>query len=125
MEEQIKRIMEGLKCSRSEAEEVYKADKAIDRGERMDFDLPPEQEKEAKKMVNTTTRKKPTNYNFSQRQRKENITKSGLITILAEFLQNHCANVSITNKERQIAFSIGDEQFELTLVQKRKPKGGA
>jgi hypothetical protein len=26
------------------------------------------------------------------------------------------------NKERQIAFKIGEDNYELTLVQKRKPK---
>jgi hypothetical protein len=31
-------------------------------------------------------------------------------------------NVEITNKERQISFSIGDQKYELTLVQKRAPK---
>lgn len=31
-------------------------------------------------------------------------------------------DLAITNKERQIAFKIGDDSFELTLVQKRKPK---
>ena len=31
-------------------------------------------------------------------------------------------NIEITNKERQIAFKIGEDMFELTLVQKRKPK---
>jgi hypothetical protein len=30
--------------------------------------------------------------------------------------------VEITNKERQIAFKIGENAYELTLVQKRKPK---
>ena len=33
-----------------------------------------------------------------------------------------CENVEITNKERQIAFKIGENAYELTLVQKRKPK---
>ena len=31
-------------------------------------------------------------------------------------------NVNVTNIERIIAFSIGDEQFEITLSKKRKPK---
>ena len=31
-------------------------------------------------------------------------------------------NVEIVNKERQIAFTVGENVFELTLVQKRKPK---
>lgn len=129
-ENQISRIMQGLKCDRSEALEIYEADKAIDRGERLPFDLPIEKEKEAKKMANVTERKRkaPTVYNFdtSQKKRKENPTKAGIIAEIAKFLQeqseNACENVTITNPERQIAFTIGDNSYEFTLVQKRKPK---
>lgn len=129
-ENQISRIMQGLKCDRSEALEIYEADKAIDRGERLPFDLPIEKEKEAKKMANVTERKRkaPTVYNFdtSQKKRKENPTKAGIIAEIAKFLQeqseNACENVTITNPERQIAFTIGENSYEFTLVQKRKPK---
>lgn len=129
-ENQISRIMQGLKCDRSEALAIYEADKAIDRGERLPFDLPIEKEKEAKKMANVTERKRkaPTVYNFdtSQKKRKENPTKAGIIAEIAKFLQeqseNACENVTITNPERQIAFTIGENSYEFTLVQKRKPK---
>lgn len=129
-ENQITRIMQGLKCDRPEALAIYEADKAIDRGERLPFDLPIEKEKEAKKMANVTERKRkaPTVYNFdtSQKKRKENPTKSGIISEIAKFLQeqseNACENVNITNPERQIAFTIGENSYEFTLVQKRKPK---
>jgi hypothetical protein len=45
-----------------------------------------------------------------------------LATILTENGDFCAENVEITNKERQIAFTVGDTAFELTLVQKRKPK---
>ena len=125
-ENQISRIMQGLKCGRDEALAIYEADKAIDRGERLPFDLPIEKEKEAKKMANVTERKKPTVYDFSKRERKANPTKGGIISELHKFLTEMSEfateSVEITNKERQIAFKIGEDAFELTLVQKRKPK---
>ena len=129
-EAQISRIMSGLKCPRDEAIEIFLADKAIDRGERMAFDLDPETEKMAKKMANVTERKRkmPTVYNFdtTNKKRKENPTKSSIIAEIAKFLQenseNACENVEITNKERMIAFKVGETAFELTLIQKRKPK---
>lgn len=127
-ETQKEKIMRILDVDEAGAEEILRADKAIDRGERMDFDLDPETEKMAKKMANAGTRKKPTVYNFdtSKRQRKENPTKAGIIAELAKFLteqsENACENVNITNKERQIAFTVGENSYELTLVQKRKPK---
>ena len=127
-ETQKEKIMRILGVDEAGADEILAADKAIDRGERMAFDLDPETEKMAKKMANAGTRKKPTVYNFdtSKRQRKENPTKANIIAELAKFLaeqsENACENVNITNKERQIAFECGENSFELTLVQKRKKK---
>ena len=122
--------MRVLDVSAEEADEILKADKAIDRGERVPLDLSPEKEKLAKKFANVDTkkRKKPTVYNLDAKgkARKENPTKASIIAELAKFLtensENACEMVEITNKERQIAFKIGENAYELTLVQKRKPK---
>lgn len=120
-EPQIQRIMRNLNCSQEEAMEILLADKAIDRGERMEFDLSPEAEKQAKKYANTGTRQ--TNGQKTERKRKENPTKAATIAEIAQFLtENGYEMVEITNKERQIAFKIGENAYELTLVQKRKPK---
>lgn len=120
-ETQVERIMKHLNCSKEEALEIIACDKAIDRGERMEFDLPIELEKEAKKMSNVGSRK--TDGKKVERKRKENPTKSTLITEISQFLtENGYENVQITNKERQIAFSVGENSFELTLVQKRAKK---
>ena len=120
-ETQVERIMKHLNCSKEEALDIIACDKAIDRGERMEFDLPIELEKEAKKMSNVGSRK--TDGKKVERKRKENPTKSTLITEISQFLtENGYENVQITNKERQIAFTIGENAYELTLVQKRKPK---
>lgn len=127
-ETQVHKLMRILGISEEEALQVIADDKAIDRGERMSFDLPIELEKEAKKLANVTTRKTPTVYNFdtSKKKRKENPTKSGIISEIAKFLEekseNACENVKITNAERQISFAIGENSYEFTLVQKRKPK---
>ena len=116
-----------LGMSEKAALDVIDADHEIDRGIRQEFDLDEETEKMAKKYANATTKKKPTVYEFTKRERKANPTKAGIISELAKFLEEASEyateNVEITNKERQISFSIGDDKFELTLVQKRKPKG--
>lgn len=120
-ESQIERIMNGLKCSREEAEQILADDKAIDRGERMSFDLDKETEKQAKKYARTGTRQ--TNGEKIERKRKENPTKASIIAEIANFLtENGYDSVEITNKERQIALKVGENAFELTLVQKRTPK---
>ena len=127
-----KRIEAAMKLgmSREDALAMLAEDKRIDRGEVMEWDLPPEEHKKAMKYANSDEKKKkaPTAYNFdtSGKKRKENPTKAGIIVELARFLTENSEyateNVEITNKERQIAFKIGDTGFELTLVQKRKPK---
>ena len=118
---QIERIMRGLKCSKAEAEQILADDKAIDRGERMSFDLDKEREKEARKYARTGTRQ--TNGAKVERKRKENPTKAQIIAEIAKFLtENGYNSVEITNKERQIALKVGENAFELTLVQKRQPK---
>lgn len=121
-ESQVERIMRNLKCSKEEAEQIIADDKAIDRGERMAFDISPEAEKQAKKFANTGTRQ--TNGQKTERKRKENPTKEGIIQLLATFLQenDNFSAVNITNASRMIAFSCENDDFELTLVQKRKKK---
>ena len=122
--------MKKLGLSDKEIEELIAADAAIDKGEKMPFDLTAEQAKEAKKYTKAGTKKAPTVYKLDnaegKRSRKENPTKAAIIAELAKFLtensENACEMVEITNKERQIAFKIGENAYELTLVQKRKPK---
>lgn len=121
MLDQKQRIMEFLGVDAETAEQVLADDKAIDKGEPMPFDLTAEQEKVARKAVRGE-RKAPTVYKFNTRQRKENTTKSALIADLAVFLAEKAENVQILNKERLISFKIGENDFEITLTQKRKPK---
>lgn len=112
-----------------EIAEVIATDKAIDKGADP-FPLTEEQKKVVKKMTNSDTKTKktaPTVYKFEQKKtRKENATKGGIIAEIAQFLSENSQFspnlVEITNKERQIAFRIGENDYELTLVQKRKPK---
>ena len=127
-EEAIARIMKGLECSRKEAEAIWTEDDKIDhmKDSEVTADLTKEQKEVAKKMRGTGTRKAPTVYDFKIRERKSNPTKAGIITELANFLSEKSEyaveDLEITNKERMIAFRIGEERFEVTLTQKRKPK---
>ena len=121
-----------------EIQQMLADDKRVDRGEILEWDMSAEEHKKAMKYANVTEKKPKTEektdkkggtaYNFdtSQRKRKENPTKAGIIEEIATFLLQNAdftpENVEITNKERQIAFKIGDTAFELTLIQKRKPK---
>lgn len=136
--------MRRQKYSDAQIEEMLEDDKATDRGVIHEWDLSPEEHKKAMKYANvdehkkpvkkpaepttTTERKAPTVYNWSTegKKRKENPTKAAIISEIATFLkemsENACENVVITNKERQISFVCGNNSYEFTLVQKRKPK---
>ena len=124
--EQLSRIMSALKVSEQEARDIMAYDKAVDRGEKTEYDLPADKAEVARKFAHTGTRKNPTVYKFTKRERKPNATKAGIITELFNFLTENSdfatENVTIMNKERMIGFKIGEESYELTLVQKRKPK---
>lgn len=118
---QKERIMHYLKVSAEEAEEILAADKAIDRGERMDFDLSPEQEKAAKKIGNATTKKA-----IKPREKKEKVAdeeKTGIIEdILAILNEEYPNSAKIINKEREISLEIGENHYSITLTKHRKAK---
>ena len=133
--------MKKLGYTDEQIQEMLADDKRIDRGEILEWDLSAEEHKKAMKYANSDEKKKKTpqtdeksakkggtayNFDTSTKKRKENPTKANIIALLATILgenSDFCAeNVEITNKERQIAFTVGENAFELTLVQKRKPK---
>ncbi len=60
--------------------------------------------------------------------RKPDYTKRAIIEVLADTIKEMRVtdltprNVEVTNIERIVAFSIGDDNYEVTLSKKRKPK---
>lgn len=118
--------MKTLGLSKEDAIQLILDDKAIDKGEKMDFDLTDEQKKVSKKYTGTGTKKR-TVYKFdSAKSKKENPEKRELIARISEFLtlipKIPVENMEILNPERQISFKIGENSYELTLTLKRKPK---
>ena len=126
-EMRLSRIQEGLNCSREEAEEVLEYDIQVEKtSSGLEYDLTKEQNKVAQSFAKIGSRKTPTVYDFKQRARKENPTKASIIEEIAKFLiensENACENVVITNKERQIAFSIAKITTNLHLFKKELRK---
>lgn len=122
-ETQKEKLMRVLGCTSEEAEDIIETDKIIDKGGRTKYDLDPEKEKEAKQFARTRT---VYNFDTSNRKRKENPTKEGIITELNEFLINSSEfaikNAQIVNKQGEISFEIGGISFSLKLTQHRKKK---
>ena len=116
----IAKHMKNLGCTREEALEIIAYDEAVDKGLPTEYDLTPEQKKVQKEMTKVGTREVKGKV---ERKRAENTTKSGIIAELSQFLPTiGCENVEITNKESAIAFIVGENSYELTLIQHRKPK---
>lgn len=118
MIEQIAKLMKNLNISEEEAIQVIADDKAIDRGEKMSFDLSKEQEKEAKKWknVDTKTAKSPK----KTPNRKKDEQKAQIIADLADFLSKKYKNCEIINAEREISVQIDQISYSLTLIKHRK-----
>lgn len=121
--QRIDELVETLGCSIAEAKQIVEDDKKIDKGQQVDFGLSKEDEKKALKMANVKEHKKPMVLNLQKRERKADTTKEGVIQAMYDFLmENGYANVEITNKSKLIAFSIGENDYELNLIRKRKKK---
>ena len=57
-------------------------------------------------------------------ERKPDDVKRDLVQTLFTAIERYAgaAQVQITNPERMIAFSLGEDNYEITLTRKRKPK---
>ena len=121
--DRVDEIVDLLGCSIAEAEQILADDKAIDKGQRMTFDLTKEEEKKALKLANVREHKKPAVYKFNQRERKADTTKEGVVQQIYDYLvENGYENVEILNKSKLISFKIGEDTYDFNLIRKRKPK---
>lgn len=122
-EEKAKREMASMGWSYDEAVAVQLADWEEEHGIGHDYDLSPEEHKKAMKYANVGEKKTE---GKTERKRKENPTKRKIINEIATFLGENeeiCPeSVEITNPERVIRMVLGEDVYEITLSQKRKPK---
>ena len=123
-EKTIADYMKRNKCSREEAIELIEYDTAVENDEETEYDLTPEQKKNVQEMNKKVEHKKLSNIH---RERKPNELKEAIVVELANFFKEEAQgqmyeNVQITNKNRMISFSVGEKNFEVTLIEKRPPK---
>ena len=116
----VEMLMKKLGCTEDEALDLIAYDKAVDKGQKTQYDLTDEQKKVEKAMKNSDVHAKTEQ---KVTKTKENPKKEGIITGLAEFLADFGADtVEITNKTREITFKIGEDAYKLALTATRKPK---
>ena len=123
MNEQIQKLMNTLGLTEQEARELIADDAKVDKGQKMAFDLTPEQEKNAKKARATGT-KKPTAYKFENRKRKENPEKRDILKAIFELAEDCWDNAELVNPERQVDFHLNGNHYSITLTCHRPPKEG-
>lgn len=110
---EIAKLMEKLNITEEEAIEVAETDKAIDRGADP-FPLTPEQ-KQAEKKMRCSAGRKPTVYNFKQRERKADNNKRYFLSAIAEMLTELDTEVEILNPERELTFVSDDRKYKIVL----------
>lgn len=121
-DEQIDALVETLGCSIAEAEQILLDDEIINKGGRCDWEPSVEEEKAMRKATKLVADRKKSATGTVKRERKENTAKRTLVAMLAQALADNGINADITNIERMLAFEFEGENYELTLVQKRKGK---
>ncbi len=112
----------------AEAEEMLAEDKKVDRMKMKDVnnDLTDTQKKAIKKHTNVGRGKEIQSTDAYGKKRKRTIkaddVKQMLIKTIAEVLEEVADKVDITNIQKTITLTIGDDNFEVDLKRKRKPK---
>ena len=121
MNEAVERLMRGGHYSLEEATQIAIDDWRIDHGDRCEWEPTVEEEKAMRKATKVVGERKKSATPV-KRERKEDAVKQELIALLAEALGAYGEDVVVTNKERMIAFSVGEDSFEVMLTKKRKAK---
>lgn len=121
-DDEITKAMKSLELTKDEAIQMWLEDEGY-----LDNEEQEALEKKAKENRITATIHQAKNTQVKkktqkERVRKENPTKEMVIAEIAKILPNFAENVEITNVSKYISFTIGDEKFEINLIQKRKPK---
>jgi len=118
-DEEIKRSMEFLGLSKSEAIQMYLEDEGY--LENPYVDELTAKAKEAK-ISHDAKSEKPRKNAGKPRERKPDEEKEKLIDILANALVAEGFEAKVTNKSKIIEFSIGENHYKLDLIKQRAPK---
>ena len=120
-EKRVARLMKLGRYTLEECKQLVLDDEKVDKGEPLPWDLTKEEKANQKKALSTGTRvqKEP-----AKRTKKDNPTKKSIIEEIVAMLNanDSYSEITVVNSERQVAFTVGESKFELTLVQKREKK---
>ena len=117
----IQRMVDNLEIDEEEAILTWLEDEEYLTNDEQDELTEQAKENKSVKIIDAKA-DKPEKKTQKERTRKENPTKEMVIAKIAEMLPEFAENVVIENKGKLITFTIGEDEFKIDLVQKRKPK---
>lgn len=85
--------------------------------------LPNENQAEVKKAIKEATKGAKEDKPKKERKPKEkDVEKVAFIEKLAKILENEVENVKIANEQKEITFTIGENEYSISLIKHRPPK---
>lgn len=117
----IERLMNGMKMSQEEAVQVWLEDEGYLHNEEQEALCRKAKENKSTKYIKAD-RAPIVLKNKKTPVVKENPTKEMVISELAKVLPAFATDIKIENKTKLITFRIGDEEYKIDLIQKRKKK---
>jgi predicted DNA-binding transcriptional regulator YafY len=128
-EEQITKMMKSLDLTREEAIELIEDDMEVDKMsvKECTSDMSEEQKKAAKAATITTGEKKKSSTPVKRERQKDEV-KVEIISVIAQNLSrctfgddlNGVEDISIVKPEKEITFTVNDEEYSITLTKHRK-----
>ena len=116
----IAATMRACNCSYEEALQVARDDAAIDRGARLDWE-PTEAEEKAIRAANKVQAERKPRTKTKVERPVDNV-KREIIDKIRALLESNYENVNVTNVEKVIEFSIGEDNYAIDLKKHREKK---
>ena len=116
----IEAIMAMCDCSYAEAEFAVMEDEQIEHGERLDWELTVEEERELRK-ANKLSVERKTSSKRQPSQRLPNPTKRDIIDKIKDALISTYPNTTVSNPEKTIEIEVGEERYSIDLRKRRSP----
>lgn len=113
--------MDTCRVTEAEALAILEADKAIDRGERMLFDLSEEQEKKVKKIIRGEREQSTAKPRAKTDDEKIQMYQE-ILGFLKEFSSFDLKNLGLAPKNNEINFTLGENDYSLRIIRHRKEK---
>ena len=116
----IEAIMAMCDCSYAEAEFAVMEDEQIEHGERLDWELTVEEERELRKANKLSVERKPSSKRPPS-QRLPNPTKRDIIEKIKDALISTYPNTTVSNPEKTIEIEVEGERYSIDLRKHRSP----